>query len=192
MARGALSEVLLAEQGPRAKRHAVQLHHSSRENRGARTLLQWARGEMKTKVILLVEDNPDDELLTLRALKKSGVKNEVVVAHDGVEALDYLFASGPHSGRDPAVMPQLILLDLKLPRVDGLEVLRRLRSDERTRRLPVVILTSSREQRDMLEGYGLGANSYIRKPVNFEQFVKAVELLRSYWLVLNEDPPRVM
>jgi two-component system, response regulator len=147
---------------------------------------------MKTKVILLVEDNPDDELLTLRALKKSGVKNEVVVAHDGVEALDYLFASGPHSGRDPTVMPQLILLDLKLPRVDGLEVLRRLRSDERTRRLPVVILTSSREQRDMLEGYGLGANSYVRKPVNFEQFVKAIELLRSYWLVLNEDPPGVM
>jgi len=147
---------------------------------------------MKTKVILLVEDNPDDELLTLRALKKCGVKNEVVVAHDGVEALDYLFASGPHSGRDPAVMPQLILLDLKLPRVDGLEVLRRLRSDERTRRLPVVILTSSREQRDMLEGYGLGANSYVRKPVNFEQFVKAIELLRSYWLVLNEDPPGVM
>jgi len=147
---------------------------------------------MKSKVILLVEDNPDDELLTLRALKKSGVRNEVVVAHDGVEALDYLFASGPHSGRDPAVMPQLILLDLKLPRVDGLEVLRRLRSDERTRRLPVVILTSSREQRDMLEGYGLGANSYIRKPVNFEQFVKTIELLRSYWLVLNEDPPGVM
>jgi two-component system response regulator len=147
---------------------------------------------MKTKVILLVEDNPDDELLTLRALKKSGVRNEIVVAHDGVEALDYLFASGPYSGRDPAIMPQLILLDLKLPRVDGLEVLRRLRSDERTRRLPVVILTSSREQRDMLEGYGLGANSYVRKPVNFEQFVKAVELLRSYWLVLNEDPPRVM
>ena len=147
---------------------------------------------MSTKVILLVEDNPDDELLTLRALKKSGVKNEVVVAHDGVEALDYLFASGPHSGRDPAVMPQLILLDLKLPRVDGLEVLRRLRSDERTRRLPVVILTSSREQRDMLEGYDLGANSYVRKPVNFEQFVKTIELLRSYWLVLNEDPPGVM
>jgi two-component system response regulator len=147
---------------------------------------------MKTKVILLVEDNPDDELLTLRALKKSGVRNEIVVAHDGVEALDYLFASGPYSGRDPAIMPQLILLDLKLPRVDGLEVLRRLRSDERTRRLPVVILTSSREQRDMLEGYGLGANSYIRKPVNFEQFVKTIELLRSYWLVLNEDPPGVM
>ncbi len=144
---------------------------------------------MSTKVILLVEDNPDDQLLTLRALKKTGVKNEVVVAHDGVEALDYVFASGPHSGRDPAVMPQLILLDLKLPRVGGLEVLKRLRSDERTRRLPVVILTSSREQRDMLDGYGLGANSYVRKPVDFEQFVSAVELLWRYWLVLNEDPP---
>ncbi len=146
---------------------------------------------MSTKVILLVEDNPDDELLTLRALKKTGVQNEVVVARDGVEALDYLFASGPHAGRDPAVMPQLILLDLKLPRVGGLEVLKRLRSDKRTRLLPVVILTSSREQRDMLDGYGLGANSYVRKPVSFEQFVKAAELLRSYWLVLNEDPPGV-
>ncbi|MDQ3864442.1 MAG: response regulator [Actinomycetota bacterium] len=147
---------------------------------------------MSSKVILLVEDNPDDELLALRALKKSGVPNEVVVARDGVEALDYLFASGPHAGRDPSVMPQLILLDLKLPRVDGLEVLRRLRSDERTRRLPVVILSSSRERRDMLDGYGLGANSYVRKPVDFEQFVSTVELLRSYWLVLNEDPPAVV
>jgi two-component system, response regulator len=144
---------------------------------------------MSTKVILLVEDNPDDELLTLRALKKTGVQNEVVVARDGVEALDYLFASGPYSGRDPTVLPQLILLDLKLPKVDGLEVLRRLRSDERTRRLPVVILTSSREQQDMLDGYGLGANSYIRKPVDFQQFIRAVEQLRLYWLVLNEVPP---
>ena len=144
---------------------------------------------MRNKVILLVEDNPDDELLTLRALKKNGVLNEVVVARDGVEALDYLFASGTHSGRDTGVMPQLILLDLKLPRVDGLEVLKRLRSDERTRLLPVVILTSSKEQQDMLDGYGLGANSYIRKPVNFEQFVKAVEQLKLYWLVLNEAPP---
>jgi CheY-like chemotaxis protein len=146
---------------------------------------------MTDKVILLVEDNPDDELLTLRALKKTGVQNEVVVAHDGVEALDYLFASGPHAGRDPTRMPQLILLDLKLPRVNGLEVLKRLRSDERTRLLPVVILSSSREQQDMLDSYGLGANSYVRKPVNFDQFVSAVELLRSYWLVLNEDPPGV-
>ena len=144
---------------------------------------------MRTKTILLVEDNPDDELLTLRALKKNGVLNEVVVARDGVEALDYLFASGDHVGRDTGVMPQLILLDLKLPRVDGLEVLKRLRSDERTRLLPVVILTSSKEQQDMLDGYGLGANSYVRKPVNFEQFVKAVEQLKLYWLVLNEAPP---
>ena len=144
---------------------------------------------MKNKVILLVEDNPDDELLTLRALKKNGVLNEVVVARDGVEALDYLFACGSHSGRDAGVMPELILLDLKLPRVDGFEVLRRLRSDERTRLLPVVILTSSKEQQDMLEGYGLGANSYVRKPVNFEQFVSAVEQLKLYWLVLNEAPP---
>ena len=147
---------------------------------------------MSTKVILLVEDNPDDELLTLRALKKTGVQNDVVVARDGVEALDYLFARGPYSGRNPAVMPQLILLDLKLPRVDGFEVLRRLRSDERTRLLPVVILTSSREQQDMLDGYGLGANSYVRKPVDFEQFVRAVDLLKLYWLVLNEDPPGIV
>jgi two-component system response regulator len=147
---------------------------------------------MTDKVILLVEDNPDDELLTLRALKKTGVQNDVVIARDGVEALDYLFARGPYSGRDPAVMPQLILLDLKLPRVDGLEVLRRLRSEERTRLLPVVILTSSREQRDMLDGYGLGANSYVRKPVDFEQFVRAVDLLKLYWLVLNEDPPGIV
>lgn len=144
---------------------------------------------MRNKVILLVEDNPDDELLTLRALRRNGVTNEVVVARDGVEALDYLFASGAHSGRDAGVMPELILLDLKLPRVDGFEVLRRLRSDERTRLLPVVILTSSKEQQDMLEGYGLGANSYVRKPVDFEQFVEAVEQLRLYWLVLNEAPP---
>jgi two-component system, response regulator len=144
---------------------------------------------MRNKIILLVEDNPDDELLTLRALKKNGVLNEVVVAHDGVEALDYLFASGAHSGRDTGDLPQLILLDLKLPRVDGLEVLKRLRSDERTRLLPVVILTSSKEQQDMLDGYGLGANSYVRKPVNFEQFVRVVEQLKLYWLVLNEAPP---
>ena len=144
---------------------------------------------MRNKVILLVEDNPDDELLTLRALKKNGVMNEVVVARDGVEALDYLFASGSHSGRDTVDMPQLILLDLKLPRVDGLEVLKRLRSDERTRLLPVVILTSSKEQQDMLDGYGLGANSYVRKPVNFEQFVTVIEQLKLYWLVLNEAPP---
>ena len=147
---------------------------------------------MTDKVILLVEDNPDDELLTLRALRKNKVTGEVVVARDGVEALDYLFGEGSFAGRDTTVMPQLILLDLKLPRIDGLEVLRRLRSDERTRLLPVVILTSSREQQDMLDGYGLGANSYVRKPVNFEQFVRAVEQLKLYWLILNEAPPSVV
>jgi CheY-like chemotaxis protein len=150
------------------------------------------RGEMRDKVILLVEDNPDDELLTLRALKKNNVTGEVVIARDGVEALDYLFATGDYAGRDTTVMPQLILLDLKLPKVDGLEVLRRLRADERTRLLPVVILTSSKELQDMLDGYGSGANSYIRKPVNFEQFVRAVEQLELYWLNLNEAPPRVV
>jgi two-component system response regulator len=144
---------------------------------------------MRDKVILLVEDNPDDELLTLRALRKNNVLNEVVVARDGVEALDYLFGTGEYAGRDTSVMPQLILLDLKLPKIDGLEVLRRLRADERTRLLPVVILTSSREQQDMLDGYGLGANSYVRKPVNFEQFVQAIEQLKLYWLILNEAPP---
>ena len=147
---------------------------------------------MTDKVILLVEDNPDDELLMLRALRKNNVTGEVVVARDGVEALDYLFGEGSYAGRDTSVMPQLILLDLKLPRIDGLEVLRRLRSNERTRLLPVVILTSSREQQDMLDGYGLGANSYVRKPVNFEQFVRAVEQLKLYWLILNEAPPSVV
>ncbi|HEX2728384.1 MAG TPA: response regulator [Rubrobacteraceae bacterium] len=144
---------------------------------------------MSDNIILLVEDNPDDELLTLRALKKNNVLNRVVVARDGVEALEYLFATGSHAGRDTEVLPQLVLLDLKLPKVDGLEVLRRMRSDDRTRLVPVVILTSSTERQDMLEGYGLGANSYVRKPVNFVQFTAAVEQLKSYWLVLNERPP---
>ena len=144
---------------------------------------------MRDKIILLIEDNPDDELLTLRALKKNGVLNEVVVARDGVEALDYLFATGSHTGRDTGVMPQLILLDLKLPKIDGMEVLRRLRADEQTRLLPVVNLTSSKEQQALLDGYGLGANSYVHKPVNFERFVTAVEQLKAYWLVLNEAPP---
>jgi two-component system response regulator len=147
---------------------------------------------MRDKVILLVEDNPDDELLTLRALKKNNVTGEVVIARDGVEALDYLFATGEYAGRDITVMPRLILLDLKLPKIDGLGVLRRLRADKRTGLLPVVILTSSKEWQDMLEGYGSGANSYVRKPVNFEQFVRAVEQLELYWLNLNEAPPRVV
>lgn len=140
------------------------------------------------KIILLVEDNPDDEFLTRRALKKNNIGNEVVVAHDGTEALDYLFGTGAHEGRDLSVMPQVILLDLKLPKVDGLEVLRRLRADERTSLLPVVILTSSKEQQDLVDGYGYGANSYIRKPVDFAQFVEAVRQLGLYWLVLNETP----
>ena len=147
---------------------------------------------MREKIILLVEDNLDDELLTLRALKKNNVRDEVVVARDGAEALEYLFATGEYAGRDSSVMPQLILLDLKLPRIDGLEVLKCLRADERTRLVPVVILTSSKEVQDMLDGYGSGANSYIRKPVNFEQFVWAVEQLKLYWLSLNEAPPRVV
>ena len=140
------------------------------------------------KVILLVEDNPDDEVLTRRALNRNNIGNEVVVARDGIEALDYLFGAGTYEGRGPCVLPQLVLLDLKLPKMDGLEVLRRIRADERTRLLPVVILTSSREQRDLVEGYGRGANSYIRKPVDFAQFVEAVRQLGLYWLVLNETP----
>jgi two-component system, response regulator len=144
---------------------------------------------MQNQLILLVEDNPDDEALTLRALKKSNVANEVVVARDGVEALDYLFATGAHAGRDPSAMPQLVLLDLKLPRLDGLEVLRRMRADGRTRLLPVVVLTTSSEQRDIVESYRLGANSYIRKPVDFVQFAAAVQQLGLYWLLLNVSPP---
>ena len=142
-------------------------------------------------MILLVEDNRDDEALTLRALKKNNIKNEVVVAHDGVEALDYLFGTGSYASRDLAEMPQVVLLDLKLPRVDGLEVLRRLRDDERTRLLPVVILTSSNEEQDRINGYRLGANSYVRKPVDFTQFIEAVRQLGLYWLILNQPPPRV-
>ena len=144
---------------------------------------------MQERVILLVEDNPDDEALTMRALKKANIRNEVVVAHDGVEALDYLFGTGAHAGRDASVVPQIVLLDLKLPRIDGLEVLKRLRADERTRLLPVVILTSSKEEQDVINGYSLGANSYIRKPVDFLQFTEAVRQLGLYWLLLNEAPP---
>lgn len=141
-------------------------------------------------MILLVEDNPDHELLTLRALKKNNIDNKVVVAHDGVEALDFLFGTGPHADRDTSELPTVILLDLKLPKVDGLEVLRRLRADERTRLLPVVILTSSDEERDLVQGYNLGANSYIRKPVDFAEFTDAMRHLGLYWLVLNQPPPQ--
>jgi two-component system, response regulator len=138
-------------------------------------------------VILLVEDNPKDEALTLRALKKANIGNRVVVAHDGVEAIDYLLGAPAGGGRN--VLPHLILLDLKLPKVDGHEVLRRIRSDERTRLLPVVILTTSVEDMDRLQGYRLGANSYVRKPVDFAEFAQAVVQLGLYWLVLNEEPP---
>ena len=141
------------------------------------------------KIILLVEDNPDDVELTLRALKKHLILNEVVVAGDGVEALDYLFGTGAHAGRDLSVMPTVILLDLKLPKMDGLEVLQRLRSDDRTELLPVVILTSSKEESDVINGYKLGANSYVRKPVDFAQFSEAMRQLGLYWLILNEPPP---
>ena len=144
---------------------------------------------MEKGIILLVEDNPDDEALALRALRKNKILNEVVVARDGAEALDYLFGTGAYAGRDTSVMPQIILLDLKLPKVDGLKVLERIRADERTKLLPVVILTSSKEEQDLTSGYNLGANSYIRKPVDFGQFTEAIRLLGLYWFVLNEPPP---
>jgi len=140
------------------------------------------------KIILLVEDNPDDEALTLRALKKNNIVNDIVVARDGQEALDFLFAQGPHADRDPRRLPQVVLLDLKLPKLDGLEVLRRIRSHEPTRYVPVVVLTSSSEEQDMLRSYDLGANSYVLKPVDFVQFMEAARQLGLYWLVLNEVP----
>ncbi len=145
---------------------------------------------MKEKAILLVEDNPDDIALTIRAFRKSNIMNDIVQAHDGSEALDYLFGRGQYTGRDLDVMPTLILLDLKMPKVDGLEVLRQLRANERTRLLPVVILTTSKEDQDIIDGYALGANSYVRKPVDFNQFVEAVRQLGLYWFVLNEPLPR--
>jgi len=144
---------------------------------------------MNNKIILLVEDNPDDADLTLRALKQHNILNEVVLAPDGAAALDYLFGTGAYAGRDTSQMPQLVLLDLKLPKVDGFEVLRRLRANDRTRFLPVVILTSSNEEQDLIAAYHNHANSYIRKPVDFVQFTEAVRLLGLYWLVLNELPP---
>jgi CheY-like chemotaxis protein len=146
---------------------------------------------MNSRLILLIDDNPSDVELTKRALAKRHITNELRVAEDGKEALDYLFAEGAHAGREVADLPTLVLLDLKLPRLDGLQVLRRIRTDPRTRRLPVVILTSSSEEHDLATGYDLGANSYIRKPVDFAQFSEAIEYLGLYWLVLNEPPPRV-
>lgn len=144
---------------------------------------------MSINPILLVEDNPDDEALTLRAFRKNNVTNDVVVARDGAEALDYLFGTGAYTNRDVTLMPQVVILDLKLPKIDGLEVLRRMRSAPQTKLVPVVILTSSNEERDLLEGYGLGANSYVRKPVDFVEFVDAVRQLGLYWLLLNQRPP---
>ena len=143
---------------------------------------------MDNRPILLVEDNADDEALTVRAFKKNNIRNEIVVARDGVEALDYLFGTGAHAGRDTQQTPQVILLDLKLPKLDGLEVLRRIRNDPRTKLLPVVVLTSSKEESDLINSYSLGGNSYIRKPVDFNQFMEAVRQLGLYWLVLNETP----
>lgn len=144
---------------------------------------------METKPILIVEDNPDDELLLLRALKKNNIANPIVVARDGVEALDYLLGRGQFEGRNPTDTPSLILLDLKLPKVDGFEVLRTIRGDRRLRYIPVVILTSSNQDRDVIDGYDLGANSYVRKPVDFEEFVDATGKLGLYWLLVNQPAP---
>jgi len=146
---------------------------------------------MRTNMILLVEDNPDDEALTLRALQKNNIINEVVVARDGVEALDFLFGTGAHVGRDLSLMPEVILLDINLPKINGLEVLEKIRANERTRLLPVVILTTSNEEQDKIKSYTLGANSFIRKPVDFQQFSEAIRQLGVYWLLLNQAPPLV-
>jgi two-component system, response regulator len=146
---------------------------------------------MHSKTILLVEDNPDDVALTLRAFKKNNILNKVIIAKDGVEALDYLFGTGGYAGREVSDAPLLILLDLKLPRVDGLEVLKQIRLNPFTRLLPVVILTSSNHEQDLMKGYDLGANSYVRKPVSFDQFMEAVKQLGLYWLLWNEPPPVV-
>ncbi len=142
----------------------------------------------KAKTILLVEDNPDDKTLILRVLRKNKIKNEITVVNDGVKALDYLFARGAYAGRDPKSMPAVVLLDLKLPKVDGLEVLERLRADKRTKLLPVVVLTSSDEEKDIINSYKLGCNSYIRKPVDFTLFTEAISQLGLYWVLLNETP----
>jgi two-component system, response regulator len=146
---------------------------------------------MNGKTILLVEDNPNDELLTLRALRKHDSQADIAVARDGAEALDYLFATGPFAGRDATRGPHLVLLDLKLPKIDGLEVLRRIRQDKRTRLLPVVILTTSVEHKDLLGGYEAGCNSYVRKGVDFAKFASAVSHLGLYWSTVNESPPNI-
>jgi two-component system, response regulator len=145
---------------------------------------------MAEKMILLVEDNPDDEELTTRALRKANIANEIVVARDGREALDFVFGEGAHTGRDLSRMPAVILLDLKLPKLNGLDVLQRLRADDRTKFIPTVVLTSSSEDEDMVRSYRFGANSYVRKPVEFGSFANAVSQLGVYWMLLNEPPPR--
>jgi two-component system, response regulator len=147
---------------------------------------------MHDRVIVLVEDNANDEELTLRAFRKSSIANRIVVVRDGAEALDYFFARGAHAGRAQSEVTQLVLLDLKLPKIDGLDVLRALRADERTRLIPIVVLTSSAEEQDLLRSYGLGANSYVRKPVDFTQFVEAVRQLGLYWLVINHAAPPII
>jgi two-component system response regulator len=143
----------------------------------------------RSRIILLVEDSADDVELARRAFGKSNIASTIVVARDGAEALEYLFATGAHAGRDTRILPEVVLLDLKLPRIDGLEVLGRIRADERTRRIPVVILTSSNEAQDVIRGYNLGANSFVRKPVEFAQFLEAAKQIGLYWLELNEEPP---
>lgn len=145
---------------------------------------------IRSRIILLVEDNPDDVELTLLAFEKSKIVNDIVVARDGQEALDYLFATGSHTGRDPDLSPEVVLLDLKLPKIDGLDVLKRMRADERTRRLPVVVLTSSNEEQDVVRSYDLGANSFVQKPVDFAEFIDAARHLGLYWLVFNKLPPQ--
>jgi two-component system response regulator len=160
---------------------------SERVNTGRWSKKTVKEREMKDKVILLVEDNPDDVKLTMRALKKSNIVNEIVVAENGIEALDFLFCTGKYAGEN-CKLPQVVLLDLKMPKLDGLEVLQRMRSNERTKLVPVVILTTSSEDRDRVESYKLGANSYVRKPVDFNQFTDAVKNLGLYWLLLNEVP----
>ena len=145
---------------------------------------------MNKDIILLVEDNPDDEALTLRAIRRNRIANPVIVVHDGAEALDYMFATGAHADRDVHELPAVVLLDLKLPKIDGLEVLKRVRENEKTSLTPIVILTTSNEERDIIQGYRLGANSYVRKPVDFEHFAEAVGKLGMYWLLLNQNPNR--
>lgn len=144
---------------------------------------------MTQKVILLVEDNPDDEALTLHALQKNNISNKVIVARNGADALDYMMGTGPYAGKEPPPLPTVVLLDLKLPKIDGLEVLRRIRENERTKVQPVVILTSSKEQEDLINGYRYGCNAYVRKPVDFDEFLQAANQLGLFWLLLNSSPP---